>query len=267
MNLHGGIALALLLLPGRALADDLGDAIAYIEDNGGEEAMVGWESMAEPDSNAAMPMLVSRDVKVGAPLESYDCSGSAIDQPVLRTNGEEKFALRWCMESRWERDSLAGYRTLGSIRLKPAQLADVIAIASRETNVPAALLDLIIRYSSGYRPGVVSEDGRYGLMQLSPENLRAVGVEFTNLLDARENVLTGARYIARLTHRFGDLQLAMAAYRLGPRAVEAAGNEVPNDRQTIWFTREMLSLYYASLREVPQNLGLENVEFVWTWME
>ena len=69
------------------------------------------------------------------------------------------------------------------------------AIAARETNVPAGLLDVIIRYSSGYRPGVISDDGRYGLLQLEPHHLRSLGIEFGDLLDPRENIRAGSRYL------------------------------------------------------------------------
>jgi hypothetical protein len=215
--MYGRLALLASMAPGLAYADDLGDTLAYLQQAGSADVR-GLEALAEFDDNSALPMLISRDVKPGAPLDSYDCFGSAIDQTVLRTSGEEKLALRWCMELRWEKDQLAGYRTLGEIRLDPRDVADAIRMAARETNVPAQLIDLIIRYSSGYRPGVVSEDGHYGLMQLAPEHLREVGIDFENLLDPRENILVGARYLARLTHRFSDLMLhppRTAKIRLG----------------------------------------------------
>jgi hypothetical protein len=31
--------------------------------------------------------------------------------------------------------------------------------------------------------------------------------------------------------------------------------------------REMLRLYYASIREVPPSLGAENMAFVFNWLE
>jgi soluble lytic murein transglycosylase-like protein len=171
------------------------------------------------------------------------------------------------MQARWDRDSLPGYRTLGTVRLDSKKVARWITIASRETNVPELMLDTIIRYSSGYRPGVISEDGRYGLMQLDPHHLRSVGIEFGDLLDPRENILVGARYLARLTHRFSDLILGLAAFRLGAQAIEDAGRQLPEHRDTVWFVREMITIFYASKLDVPQDIAVESMAFVWNWIE
>src|SRR5687768_11047888 len=153
------ILVGLLLLPVPARADDLGEALSFIEQTAGAHEIAGWEEYAIPDSNAALPMLVSRDIVPGASLDAYDCSGSPIDTVVMRTSGEERLTLRECMRLRWERDSLPGYRTLGDVRLDRRAIADAVAVAHRETNVPVLLLELIIEFSSGFRPGVISEDG------------------------------------------------------------------------------------------------------------
>ena len=267
MMFHGRVLLGVLVLPSTALADDLGEALHFIEETVGEQEIAGYEHLAEPDSEAAIPMLISRDVEPGAPLDRYDCFGSAVDQPVLRTSGEDKWALRQCMESRWEQERLPGYRTLGSVRLDAKALAGAIERASRETNVPAKLIDLIIRYSSGYRPGVVSNEGRYGLMQLDPVQLRSLGITFGDLLDAEENISAGARYLARLTHRFGDLLLALGAFASSPQAIEDAGRQLPKERRTVWFAREVGMLYFSSKLDVPQDIAVESMAFVWTWMD
>jgi soluble lytic murein transglycosylase-like protein len=261
------LTLALLLVPLPARAGDLGEALTFIEETAGEDEIRGWEQLAVKDSNAALPMLISRDVKVGAPLESYDCTNSAIDQFVMRTSGEEKLLLRECMKLRWERDSLPGYRTLGKGRLDKRTVADIIAVASRETQVPAYLLELIIAFRSGFRPGVISEDGHYGLMGLKPELLREVGIPFGDLLDPRENVLVGARYIAKLTYRFKDLGLALAAFHDGPQVVDDAGGQIPKVRHIVWFVREVFTLYYSTLYDVPTGIAAESMAFVITWID
>jgi hypothetical protein len=267
MYVIGRTLVGLLLLPVPARADDLGEALSFIEQTAGAHEIAGWEEHATPDSNAAIPMLVSRDIRPGAPLDAYDCSGSPVDTPVMRTSGEEKWALRECMRLRWERDTLPGYRTLGQVRLDRRDVADAIAIASRETNVPVLLLELIIEFSSGFRPGVISEDGHYGLMQLKPELLREAGLEFGDLLDPRENILVGARWLARLTHRFRDVSLALAAYHDGPQLVEDAGRQIPKVRHVVWFVREIGTLYWNARYDVPQDIAVESMAFVWTWMD
>ncbi len=263
----GTLALMIAVLPRAAEAGDLGEALDFIEDTTGDELGGGWHDLAEPEVTEALPMLVSRDVRPGAALDEYDCFDSAVDQTVLRTSGEEKWALRYCMRTRWKRDHLRGYRTLGEVRLKRSDVAGAIAIAARETHVPAALIDLIIQYSSGYRPGVISDDGHYGLMQLNPEHLRDVGLEFDNLLDPQENILVGARYLARLTIHFSDVKIALGAYHVGARAVDEGGGDLPNDRASVWFTRALLNLYYSTLREVPKEIGADSMAFVFEWLD
>lgn len=261
------VLLTALLLPGVAEAGDLGDALAYIDDAVGDELIDGYQGLAEAHPDDAIGMIVSRDVTVGAPLDSYDCHGSPIDDHVMRTSAEEHWANRWCMKVRWNRDSLPGYRTLGDVRLHPRDVNDLVEVAARQTAVPEGMLHKIIEYSSGYRPGVISEDGHFGLMQLKPELLREMGIPFGNLLDPRENIMIGAKYLQKLIYRFGDVKLALAGYIDGPRRVEEAGNVVPTDREIVWFTREMLVLYYSSIRDVPKSIATESMAFVWTWID
>lgn len=261
------VLLVTLLVPSVAEAGDLGDALAYIDDAVGEELIDGYQGLAEAHPDDALPLIVSRDVKIGAPLDSYDCDGSPIDDLVMRTSGEERWAHRWCMKTRWNRDSLPGYRTLGDVRLHPRDVDDIVKVAARRSAIPAGMLHKIIEYSSGYRPGVISDDGHFGLMQLKPEILREMGISFGNLLDPRENIMVGTKYFEKLIYHFSDVKLALAAYIDGPRAVEEAGNVVPTDRETVWFTREMLVLYYSSIRDVPNSIAANSMEFVWTWLD
>lgn len=257
-----------LLLPSVAWADDLGDALSYIGDAIGDEHLVGLEDHVERDEHSALPMIMSRDVEPDAPLDTYaDCSNSMIDgEAVMRTSGELQWGLRQCVASMWARDALPGYRTLGSVRLSERDVADWIAIASRETGVPEVLINNIIRFESGFRPGVVSDSGRFGLMQLSPAQLQAHGLSAENLLDPRTNIMTGARYLRALTVRFTDLKLALAAFIDEP-ALVAEIRDIPKNRKAVWFTREMMRLYYASIREFPNEFGVDNMKFVMTWMD
>ena len=137
--------------------------------------------------------------------------------------------------------------------------------AGRETEVPAALLMAIARHVSGFRAGAISNDGRVGLMQLQPDLLRGQGIQPGNLQDPQNNMRKGAEYVRQLTLRLGSIKMAMAAYLDGPDAVADAGG-VPGDARTIWFVREMTRLYYASIREFPNEIGAESMAFVWNWM-
>ena len=54
-----------------------------------------------------------------------------------------------------------------------------------------------------------------------PDTARQLGV---NGDDPSANVLAGARYLRQLLNRYGDVELALAAYNAGPTAIERAGH-------------------------------------------
>ena len=262
---HTLLLAALLIVPGVARAGDLADTLGYLDETLGEEAVAGYEALDHRPTHGALAMLTSRDVTPGAPLSAYDCENTAVDGAyTLRTSDNERWTGRECRELRFRLDELPGYRVMGPPPLREGELAPLLARAEAETDVPAALLEAIIRFESGRRPGLISDDGRYGLMQLKPGLLAAVGVEATDLLDPAENVLAGARYVRRLTLRLEGMKLAVAAYLDGPDAV---ADGIPGDARTLWFVREVTRLYYASIREFPNEIAAESIAFVWNWLE
>ena len=102
----------------------------------------------------------------------------------------------------------------------PASLRPAFASASARTGVPASLLVATAYEESRLDPGAVSDAGARGLLQLMPETARQLGV---NGDDPSANVLAGARYLRQLLNRYGDVELALAAYNAGPTAIERAG--------------------------------------------
>ncbi len=235
-----------------AIAGDLDDTLDYLA--------------GESEDSGALAMLNSRDVQVGRDLESYDCiADSVIDGvAVLRTNSFLRLVDRDCREQMWKRDSLPGYRTLGQVRLHPRDVRPWIEAAARETEIPEIVLTTIIRFESGFRPGVISARGEMGLMQLPPEALEGV----KHPLDPEENIRAGARYLAKLVDHFdGVLEPALAAYKVGVRAVEREGGITPNDRRALWFVREVRRIYKAEIDEIPSTESAEDIAYVVTWIE
>jgi soluble lytic murein transglycosylase-like protein len=57
-------------------------------------------------------------------------------------------------------------------------------------------------------------------MQLMPGTAKIVAVRSSG---TRANILAGARYLRAMIDRFGDVELALAAYNAGPTAVTDAG--------------------------------------------
>lgn len=258
-----------LIVSAEARANDLGEAVRWIQTHGGDGTVPDVEDAAEDASeHDALAFLNSRDVRRGAELSTYTCDDSPIDGEVtFRTNGNQKWALRKCRELMWHQKELPGYVTLGPPALSEDQIATWAEQASRRTDVPAKLIETIIMFQSGRRPGVVSEAGHYGLMQLKPEVLDGLGIEHGNLLEPRANIDAGARYLRALTFEYGGLKVALAAFVDGPGPVEAAGRKIPAQGRYVWFVREVMKLYYATLREFPDEIGAESVGWVWTWLD
>jgi soluble lytic murein transglycosylase-like protein len=102
----------------------------------------------------------------------------------------------------------------------PAAFRAAFANAAAETGVPLKLLVATAYQESRMNPQARSGAGARGLLQLMPataRELRLAGDE------PRTNVLAGARYLRKMLDRFGNVELALAAYNAGPSAVERAG--------------------------------------------
>lgn len=128
----------------------------------------------------------------------------------------------------------------------PAELAAVIADASRTHGVDPRLVAAVARRESAFNANAMSPVGACGIMQLMPATARFLGV--TNIFDSRENVFAGARYLRTLLDTFhGDLDLTLAAYNAGPGAVRKF-NGVPPFRETQAYVKNVRAYYEASLR-------------------
>jgi soluble lytic murein transglycosylase-like protein len=80
-----------------------------------------------------------------------------------------------------------------------------------------------------------------GLMQLMPETAYRMGVG--DILDPRENIEGGTRYLKFLLRRFeGNVDLSLAAYNAGENAVERYGT-IPPYRETQDYVRRVQHYY------------------------
>lgn len=127
----------------------------------------------------------------------------------------------------------------GELRV-PENIKQLIEAAARETGLDPALLAAVASVESGFNPKAVSPKGAMGVMQLIPTTARSLGV--SDPFDPAQNIRAGARYLRSLLDRFGDLELALAAYNAGPNAVEAYGG-VPPYPETLSYVRVVLERY------------------------
>ncbi len=96
--------------------------------------------------------------------------------------------------------------------------------AARRHNLPEDLFLRLVHQESRWNPDAVSSKGALGLAQLMPETARLLGVD---PLDPAQNLDGGARYLRMMFDRFGDWDLALAAYNAGPGAVDTHGGIPP----------------------------------------
>ena len=123
----------------------------------------------------------------------------------------------------------SGAATLAPLTPSPDVLAAIHRTAKRYAHLGALdavglsrsdwplFLQAMIRVESGYQQSAVSHAGAIGLAQLMPATAADLGVDPNN---AVQNLDGGARYLLTQMQDFGSLELALAAYNAGPKAVQ-----------------------------------------------
>jgi soluble lytic murein transglycosylase-like protein len=116
--------------------------------------------------------------------------------------------------------------------------------ASELYSVSYPLLKAIIKAESDFNPRAVSKKGALGLMQLMPENVKAMRI--SDPFDPWENIMGGARYFRKMLDRFkGKLSLSLAAYNAGPTTVERYNHKIPPYKETENYVERVLRYYYS----------------------
>lgn len=86
--------------------------------------------------------------------------------------------------------------------------------AAAKFSLPANLIKAVAKAESDFNPKAVSRAGAMGVMQLMPGTAKSLGV--TDPYDARQNIMGGAKYLKENLDCFGDVSLALAAWRWPP---------------------------------------------------
>jgi soluble lytic murein transglycosylase-like protein len=130
----------------------------------------------------------------------------------------------------------------------PARLGDkpytqLIQNAARDAALDPALVHALIYVESRYNPAARSPKGAVGLMQVLPETAARYGVaDPARSLEA--NLRAGTRYLSDLLQIFDSrLDLALAAYNAGEKAVQRHGQRIPPYAETQAYVPAVLAKY------------------------
>lgn len=131
--------------------------------------------------------------------------------------------------------SESSVRTSGGIS---TPMDEIFEEASRETGVDIRLLKAVGKAESGFKASATSRCGAMGVMQLMPGTAKSLGV--TDAYDARQNIMAGSKYLAKLLDKYdGDVELALAAYNAGSGNVAKYGG-IPPFRETQNYVKRVL---------------------------
>ena len=192
-------------------------------------------------------MKISRMVVTTCALALMSCSGLPLRAPAPeREIGDPRVR------------SVAAFLEGRATGLSPSQIERVSRVVVREadrTGFTPGLIAAMIHVESSGRNFVTSRAGALGLMQVRPETGRAVarrlGIEWLGpqmLFDPEINVHLGIHYLAELYERFGDIEVALAAYNWGPTYIadrKRSRNYIPEA-----YARRVLRYYERTARDI-----------------
>lgn len=127
------------------------------------------------------------------------------------------------------------------------RIENAVELYSNQHGVDSNLVKAIIKVESNFDPNVVSSAGAKGLMQLMPENCKALGVE--DPFNIEQNIEGGVKHIKEYIDRYdGDIEMALMAYNGGPtrmmnRGVTSIDDIYKMPKETPNYVPKVMSYY------------------------
>lgn len=115
---------------------------------------------------------------------------------------------------------------------------------AKEMGVEPAIVLSIAKTESGFNQNARGHGGHIGVFQLSHSAAKHMGVDPYKLDD---NVKGGITYYKNMYNTFGSMELAVAAYNVGPEVLKRNNNVIPKYSQN--FVNKIISdyKYYKSI--------------------
>ncbi len=112
---------------------------------------------------------------------------------------------------------------------RPEAIFEKVQAACATYGLPEAVVFATMRSGSDFASNALSEDGRIGLMQLTPERFNTIRTELQGLppaeagllYDPDTNLTGGCAYLTHLYEHYGVWELVYAAYYTGAETVDA----------------------------------------------
>lgn len=121
------------------------------------------------------------------------------------------------------------------------KLNGIVLKAAKKFSLDPKLIKSIIAQESYGNPKAQSPVGAKGLMQLMDGTAADLNVK--DSFDPEENIMGGSKYLKQMMDKYGDLDLALAAYNAGPGNVDKYG-KVPPFKETENYIRKVKQYYH-----------------------
>lgn len=211
--------------------------------------------LSQPEAkNEVLSLLEGKRDTILEEIEA-DFDGSGCDEyEIIRDEYEEVLVpqlsryLAVMLEEKWTGSqirSFGGYGGSDSFSTDLTSEYDAyFELAAATHDVSVSLLKAMAKTESDFNPNAVSHAGAIGIMQLMPATARELGV--TDPYDPQQNIMGGAKYIAAQIKAFSaysnGLELAIAAYNAGGKAVRDAGYRIPQNGETPAYVAKVMAL-------------------------